>query len=84
MIDENSPRMTNIGFAATAAAILTLMCVVIGEGAQLFAANLAPATTAVAAATPRPQFNAIDYATTGSVKGQLVVISPCSAEKTTP
>jgi hypothetical protein len=72
-----SPKKT-VGFAAAWAAGLTLLCIVIGEGAQQFADSRDPAPPVLAAAKgKKPTFNAIDYATTGGVAGQTVILSPC-------
>jgi hypothetical protein len=74
-------------FATVAAATITVVCLMIGQGAERYAAS--PLPTAIAlddqnAAPTKPEarrapsFNAIDYATTGALKGRTVVISPCS------
>jgi hypothetical protein len=76
--DKLSPRKT-IGFASAWAAGVTLLCIAIGTGAQQFADSVEPSRPLVAAAPPakKPVFNAIDYATTGAIKGQTVILSPC-------
>ena len=62
-------------FAGVTAFAVALSCFFIGQAAEQFAAQMTPPTTVVAKAAPK--FNAIDYATTGSVKGGVVVIGPC-------
>jgi hypothetical protein len=75
--EAGSPKKT-IGFAAAWATGLTLLCVMIGTSAQQYADSLDPAPTQVAAAKgKKPVFNAIDYATTGAITGQTVILSPC-------
>jgi hypothetical protein len=75
--DKLSPRKT-IGFAAAWAGGLTLFCIVVGTGAQQFADSLQTEAPLVASATTKkPTFNAIDYAATGAIKGQTVILSPC-------
>ena len=76
--EETSPRTKTLGFVATWAVGLTLLCLVIGEGAQRFVDIAVPAAPQVASAqTKKPIFNAIDYASTGSIRGQTVILSPC-------
>ena len=75
--ESRSPNKT-LGFAAAWAAGLTLLCIVIGEGAEQFAASLTPTPGQFAnAPVKKPIFNAIDLATTGAIKGQTVILSPC-------
>ncbi|HEY1941865.1 MAG TPA: hypothetical protein VGH40_07040 [Roseiarcus sp.] len=76
-----------IEFTAVAAIAMAVACVLIGQTAERYAAG---ATQAVAQADAKsqssasgksaPVFNAIDYATTGSLKGQTVVLSPCETQ----
>lgn len=76
--DETRTRNQTFGFAAAWAAGLTLLCIVIGEGAQQLASSLDPTPVQVADTVGKKQiFNAIDYATTGAIKGQTVILSPC-------
>jgi hypothetical protein len=64
-------------------------CVMIGQGAERYAASGASTLTAFLAPGSAvskadshglPLFNTIDYATTGSIKGQSVVITPCGRQ----
>lgn len=87
--DNEAPRrFRNIGFAATWAAAITLICVIVGQTAQKYAldssTNAPIVASTEAAKTSRPQFNVIDYATTGAIKGQTIVIGPCVNEKPGP
>jgi hypothetical protein len=79
------PRL--VGFAAIAAVVISMACVLIGEGAAQYV-GLNPAAegqlAADAAKTARPNFNTIDFATTGSIKGQTIVISPCTGKEVGP
>ncbi len=80
------PRM--VGFAAIGAVVISVVCVLIGEGAAQYV-GLNPGAGAQIAAddaakTARPNFNTIDFATTGSIKGQTIVISPCTGKEVGP
>ena len=80
------PRM--VGFAAMAAVVISVACVLIGEGAAQYV-GLNPAADGQIAAddsakSARPHFNTIDFATTGSIKGQTIVISPCTGKEVGP
>jgi hypothetical protein len=89
---ETPGRFKNVGFAAISAGFLTLFCIIVGQTAEKFAGSVTPTnssltasadTTKIDASTgAKAQFNTIDYATTGSIKGQTVIISPCTGEKT--
>jgi hypothetical protein len=78
-------------FTAVAAALIALLCVMIGQGAERYAAETTPSMVALSDANGgkasgeargAPIFNTIDYATTGTIKGQTVVISPCTGRQT--
>ncbi len=77
-------------YTAVAAVAIALACVLIGQGAERYAATASPSMVALvdpsegetpAKAHSVPLFNTIDYATTGSIKGQTVVISPCTGQQ---
>ena len=75
--EKESPRKT-FGFAAAWAGGLTFLCILIGTGAQQFADSVEATPPVVAAIlAKKPTFNAIDYATTGAIKGETVILSPC-------
>ncbi len=81
-------RIKRLEFTAVAAAAIAIACVLIGQSAERYAASSAPSQIAIAAAAKAnaethgaPIFNTIDYATTGSIKGQTVVISPCTGRE---
>jgi hypothetical protein len=88
MDSETSAGPRLIGFAATWAAVITVTCVLIGEGAAQYVGLNAPANSEFASESPaklaRPNFNTIDFATTGSIKGQTIVISPCTGKPVEP
>jgi hypothetical protein len=75
-------------FTAIAAMAIAGACVMIGQSAERYAESASEpiAVSEANSQTPEPQsksapvFNAIDYATTGSVKGQTVVLSPCTGQ----
>ncbi len=77
MDEENTGRSKwrNIEFASVTALAATLVCLIVGQTAQQFAAQTT--APAAAAAKAQPGFNAIDYAATASIKGAAVVIGPC-------
>jgi hypothetical protein len=83
---SSGPRM--VGFAATAALVISVACVLIGEGAAQYVGLNSGAGGQIAAddgaKTARPNFNTIDFATTGSIKGQTIVISPCTGKEVGP
>ena len=68
-------RWRSIEFASVTALGATLVCLIVGQAAEQFAAQTA--TTSVDIAKVQPRFNAIDYATTAAIKGATVVIGPC-------
>lgn len=81
----------HLEFTFVVAAAIAAACVMIGQSAERYAAS--EAQPVIAASDPSgakaaseshggPVFNAIDYATTGSIKGQTVVISPCTGQQT--
>ncbi len=80
----------HLEFTAVVAVAIAIGCVMIGQGAERYAASAAPPEVALADANAAktkaethaaPIFNTIDYATTGSIKGQTVVISPCTGQQ---
>lgn len=88
--DDDAPvRFRNIGFAATWAGAITLICLLVGQGAEQYASLYLPkAAEQMAAAetsTQRgPQFSSIDDTVTGAIKGQSVTLSPCGPQKIAP
>ena len=89
MDSETPARPRVVGFAATWAAVISVSCLLIGEGAAQFSSLNAPTNGGQIASdsptkTARPNFNTIDFATTGSIKGQTIVISPCTGEPIAP
>jgi predicted aconitase len=89
-MDSETPSawsLRNIGATAASAGAITMLCLMIGTTAEEYADNSAPrAASQVASAdksgAARPNFNAIDFATTGAIKsGQTVVISPCTGRQ---
>ena len=75
------PRFRGISFAAGWAALITLLCVIVGQGAEQYAKlNGGPAPAAIAVAA-KPQFGAIDYSATGSIKSPNGALSPCGPSK---
>jgi hypothetical protein len=75
-------------FPAVAGLAVAIVCVLIGQVAERYAAGAPLSLVALfdpgagevkAESRASPVFNTIDYATTGSTKGQTIVISPCAA-----
>jgi hypothetical protein len=88
-MESETPRGPHmVGFAATAAVVISVACVLIGEGAAQYVGLNSGAGGQIAADDPaktaRPNFNTIDFATTGSIKGQTIVISPCTGKEVGP
>ncbi len=88
-MDSETPTGSRmVGFAATAAVMISVACVLIGEGAAQYVGLNSGAGGQIAsddaAKTARPNFNTIDFATTGSIKGQTIVISPCTGKEVAP
>lgn len=77
MDEEKSGRSKwrSIEFASVTALGAILACLIVGQTAEQFAAQTA--TTSVDVAKVQPRFNAIDYATTATIKGATIVIGPC-------
>jgi hypothetical protein len=78
--------LKQIEFTAVVAVAIALACVMIGQGAERFAASATSSEVALAdgkavgGSGHGPAFNAIDYSTTGAIKGQTVIISPCTIQ----
>jgi hypothetical protein len=77
-----------VEYFAVAAALIATLALFVGYSAQQLASEGGLPTVAflssdeyVAKKSRAPSFNAIDYATTGSVKGQVVVLDPCSGRQ---
>ena len=74
-------RMEFTAIGAIALAGLSLM---LGQGAQQYAEANAPSAVRLAGGETQAQaaarLNVIDYATTGSIKGRTVLLSPCKAQ----
>jgi hypothetical protein len=77
--------LRRIEFTAVAAIVIAGMCVVLGQDAARFAETYAPGATRLAGLDAPgkagiqsvSRLSVIDYATTGAIKGQAVVLSPC-------
>jgi hypothetical protein len=77
-------------FPAVAALAVAILCVLIGQAAERYASGASTSLIALfdpsaaetkAESRASPIFNTIDYATTGSIKGRSIVISPCAAQQ---
>ena len=74
-----------VEYFAVGAGLIAMLALFVGYTAQQLASNGDLPTIAFlysdqyVVTKPRsPTFNAIDYATTGSIKGQVVVLDPCT------
>lgn len=74
-----------VEYFAVGAALVAALAWFVGYSAQQLASDGDLPTIAflssdqyVAKKSRAPSFNAIDYATTGSVKGQAIVLDPCT------
>jgi hypothetical protein len=77
--------LRRLEFTAVAAIAIAGLSLVLGQSAQQLTETTAPRLAA--GATPGPadsqsiaRLNVIDYATTGSIKGRTVLMSPCKAQ----
>ena len=66
-------------FASITAAVVTVLFVIIGQSAEQLAFSVVGGNTQVGVV--KPQFNAIDYASTGAVAKGPVVIGPCATRQ---
>jgi hypothetical protein len=76
---------STVEYFAVAAGLIAVLALFVGYSAQQLASEGELPTIAllgsdqyVATKSRSPSFNAIDYATTGSIKGQVVVLDPCT------
>ncbi len=81
MEDDEDKRFSwrRLEFVSLVAFGVTMSCFLIGQSAEQFASQVAPAPTQMAQSKPR--FNAIDYAETGAVKNATVIIGPCDTRR---
>ena len=70
-----SAMWRRLEWAGVAAISVTLLGLILGQTAEQLAAQATPPV--VETVKMQPRFNAIDYATTASIKGGTVVIGPC-------
>ena len=73
--DGKTGSFRRLEFVGVVAASATLLCLLLGQAAQQYATQAAQPQ--VETAKLQPRFNAIDYATTASIKSGTVVIGPC-------
>ena len=86
--DEGS-WLRRVEFPAIVALVIAVASVMLGQSAERYAnadtqiaAQADPAAqTASLGDKSGPAFSAIDYATTGSIKGQSVILSPCTGQQ---
>jgi hypothetical protein len=74
--------LRRLEFTALAAMAIAGLCIMVGQSAQRFAEQTAPhvirlAGSSDAGATSR--LSVIDYASTGSIGGGTIVLSPCKS-----
>ncbi len=75
---ETRARRRRLEFAGAAALAISVACLFVGQSVELFADRIT--TPPVETAKAPPHFNAIDYATTATIKGGTVVIGPCDTQ----
>jgi hypothetical protein len=81
-VDEDETKRAmwrRLELAGVAGLSATLLGLFLGQTVEQFVAQ-APQPI-VEAVKMQPRFNAIDYATTASIKGGTVVIGPCDTHK---
>jgi hypothetical protein len=77
--EDKRPLWRRLEFAAVTAIVVTLLCVIIGQSAEQLASNTV--LEAAQSAKSTRNFNAIDYAATGSIGAAKVVIGPCDTRQ---
>ena len=78
--DDDAPkRLANFGFAAKWAGGITLLCLAVGQGAEQYAAALAPTLPAagLAASTGQPKASRVDPESVGAIKAPSAPLGPC-------
>jgi hypothetical protein len=75
---ETRARRRRLEFAGVAALAISVACLFVGQSVELFADRIT--TPPIETAKAPPHFNAIDYATTATIKGGTVVIGPCDTQ----
>ena len=82
-------RIKRLEYTAVAALAIAMAAMMIGQGAERYAAGAAPSQLALsdpnggetkAGTRGPPIFNTLDYATTGAINGRSVVLSPCTIQ----
>ena len=77
--DNRPPMWRRLEFAGATALFTSVACLLIGQGAEQYAAQVT--TPMMETAKLPPRFNAIDYAETASTKSATVVIGPCDTHE---
>ena len=81
--------LKRLEFPAIGAAAIAIVSIMLGQSAERYADTETEVAAQGDATAPSPDssdknaptFNAIDYTTTGSIKGQTVVLSPCGGQQ---
>ena len=80
--------LKRLEFPAIGAVAIAIISIMLGQSAERYADTETEVAAQSDATAPTvssndgsaPTFNAIDYTTTGSIKGQTVVLSPCGGQ----
>ena len=78
--DDDAPkRLANFGFAAKWAGGITLLCLLVGQGAEQYAAALAPTQSAAIGVSPiaQPKASRVDPESVGAIRAPSATLSPC-------
>ena len=77
--DEAHRRFANFGFAAKWAGGITLLCLIVGQGAEQYAAALAPMQPAppISASIGRAKAGGVDSESVGAIKAPSAPLNPC-------
>ena len=82
-------RIKRLEYTAAAALAIAMAAMMLGQGAERYAAGGAPSEVALAdpnggetkaGTLGSPIFNTLDYATTGAIQGRSLVVSPCTIQ----
>lgn len=81
MENENDPPkgLGNVGFAAKWAGGITLLCIIVGQGAEHYAAALPPTQPGIIGVSPlaQPKADGVDPDSVGAIKTPLSRAGPC-------
>jgi hypothetical protein len=77
--DEAPRRLANFSFAAKWAGGITLICLIVGQGAEQYASPLPPTLSAIgiAASTAQLKSSGVDSQSVGAIGARSASLGPC-------